>query len=346
MEYLTASNIALVIISGLGVIHGLLLAAFLFYHRRGNSLSNQLLGFLLIILSFRVGKSVLLEFTPDLNVKIIFIGLGSMLLIGPFFYLFSKSLLSRSFTIRKTHLLHFLPAVLGICFGLWIEESHIKSYPIWIFLLAYGIYYGHFIIYVIYSYRGAQKASTIQSANFQLLRLIFFGLMAIWFVYFLNLFDEDIPYIIGPVLYSIVAYSISFLVIKNRFIDKVDHEKYKSTQIPEDLGQEIYSRIQKLMIEDKEFKNPDLTLKFLCEQLKQSPQIVSMVINQKSGKNFNTYINKYRVEEAAKQLRDSKFGHYSISAIAMESGFNSISSFNTAFKKHTSLTPLAFRNQR
>ncbi|MCL6261098.1 helix-turn-helix transcriptional regulator [Aquiflexum sp. TKW24L] len=346
MEDLTASNIALVIISGLGVIHGLFLAAFLFLHNRGNSLSNRLLGFLLIILSFRVGKSVLLEFTPDLNVKIIFIGLGSMLLIGPLFYLFSKSLLSRSFTIRKTHILHFLPALLGLFFGLWIEESHLRSYPIWIFLFAYGIYYGHYIMYVIYSYREAQKASTIQSSNFQLLRLIFIGLLSIWFVYFLNLFDEDIPYIIGPILYSIVAYSLSYVVIKNRFIDKVDHEKYKSTQITENLGDEIYSRIQHLMIVDKKFKNPDLTLKSLSEQLKQSPQIVSMVINQKSGKNFNTYINQYRIEEASKQLRDSKFEHYTISAIAMESGFNSISSFNSAFKKHTSLTPLAFRNMR
>lgn len=346
MEELTASNIVLIIISGLGVIHGLLLAAFLFFHKRGNSLSNQLLGFLLIILSFRVGKSVLLEFTPDLGVKIIFIGLGSMLLIGPIFYLFSKSLISRSFTISKSYILHFLPAFLGLCFGLWIEESYLKSYPIWIFLLAYGIYYGHYIIYIIYSYRLAFKYSTSSSANFQLLRLSFFGLLAIWFVYFLNLFDEDIPYIIGPVLYSIVAYSISFVVIKNRFIDKVDHEKYKSTQIPEDLGEEIYSRIQKLMIVGKEFKNPDLTLKSLSEQLKQSPQIVSMVINQKSGKNFNSYINQYRIEEASKQLRDSKFEHYTISAIAMESGFNSISSFNTAFKKQTNLTPLAFRNLR
>lgn len=221
-----------------------------------------------------------------------------------------------------------------------------KSLPFWIFLSAYCIYYGHLIIYVTYSYRLAFKASTLQSANFQLIRLIFVGLLVIWVVYFLNLFDEDIPYIIGPVLYSIVAYSISFVVIKNRFIDKVDHEKYKSTQIPEDLGEEIYSKIQKLMIDDKEFKNPELTLKLLSVQLKQSPQIVSMVINQKSGRNFNTYINHFRIEEASKQLRDSKFEHYSISAIAMESGFNSISSFNTAFKKQTNLTPLAFRNLR
>jgi AraC-like DNA-binding protein len=210
----------------------------------------------------------------------------------------------------------------------------------------YAFYYGHYISYIVFSYRAAVKAPAVNSTNYQLLRLIFFGLLAIWFVYSLNLFDEDIPYIIGPILYSIVAYSISFLVIKNRFIDKVEYEKYKSTQIPENLGEEIYLRIQKLMVEEKGFKNPDLTLKFLGEHFHQSPQIISMVINRKSGKNFNSFINYYRIEESIKQLRDSKFEHYTISAIAMESGFNSLSSFNTAFKKQTGSTPLAFRNMR
>ncbi|MDR7131621.1 AraC-like DNA-binding protein [Algoriphagus sp. 4150] len=346
MEDLTAGHIGLVIISGLGVIHGLLLAAFLFLYRRGSSLSNHLLGFLLIVLSFRVGKSVLLEFAQELHIKVIFIGLGTMMLIGPLFYLLSKSLTLRSFTLNRNHFLHFIPALIAISFGFWIEKSHTKSFPIWFFLLAYGLYYGHYISYIIYSYRTATISSTPQATNFQLLRLIFFGLVAIWCVYLLNLFDDTMPYIVGPVLYSVVAYSISFVVIKNRFIDKVDHEKYKSTQIPENLAEEIYLKIQRLMVEEKAYKNPELNLKFLGDQFHQSPQIISMVINQKSGKNFNAFINQYRIEESTKLLRDSKFEHYTISSIALESGFNSISSFNAAFKKQTGLTPLAFRNMR
>lgn len=345
MEDLSITGVALVIVSGLGVVHGLLLAIFLFLHRRGSSLSNHLLGYLLIVLSFRVGKSVLLEFAEDLNVKLIFIGLGSMLLIGPLFYLFSKSLSIRSFSLRKVHLFHFIPAILGIGFGFWIEESHLRSYPIWVFIVAYATYYLHYLVYLMIGYRAAIKAEVMQQSNFRLLKLIFFGLLAIWVVYILNLFDENIPYIIGPVLYSVVAYSISFVIIKNRFIDKVDHEKYKSTQIPEALSEEIYSRIQQLMEDEKAFKNPDLSLKLLSGQFRQSPQIISMVVNQKSGKNFNSFINHYRIEEATQQLRDPKFEHYTISAIAMESGFNSISSFNTAFRKQTGLTPLAFRNK-
>jgi AraC-like DNA-binding protein len=345
MEDLSITGIALVIVSGLGVIHGLLLAAFLFLHQRGSSLSNHLLGFLLIVLSFRVGKSVLLEFAEGLSVKLIFIGLGSMLLIGPLFYLFSKSLSIRTFSLQKKHLLHFLPAIVGVGFGVWIEESHLRSYPIWVFIVAYATYYLHYLGYLIIGYRSAIKADASQPSNARLIKLIFFGLLAIWIVYILNLFDEDIPYIIGPVLYSVVAYSISFVIIKNGYIDKVNHEKYKSTQIPETLSEEIYSRIQQLMEDEKAFKNPDLSLKLLSGQFRQSAQVISMVVNQKSGKNFNSFINHYRIEAATQQMLDPKFEHYTISAIALESGFNSISSFNTAFKKQTGLTPLAFRNR-
>jgi len=69
-----AYDIILVIVSGLGVIHGLFLAIFLWAYPKGNLLANKLLSALLITLSFRVGKSVFLEFTQDLDVKIVFVG--------------------------------------------------------------------------------------------------------------------------------------------------------------------------------------------------------------------------------------------------------------------------------
>ncbi len=57
---MSATDILLIIVSGLGVIHGLYLAIFLWLYPKGNSLSNKLLTALLLVLSFRVGKSVFL----------------------------------------------------------------------------------------------------------------------------------------------------------------------------------------------------------------------------------------------------------------------------------------------
>jgi hypothetical protein len=68
---MSAYDIILVAVSGLGVIHGLFLALFLWVYQKGNFLSNKLLSALLIVLSFRVGKSVFLEFTDRMDIKII-----------------------------------------------------------------------------------------------------------------------------------------------------------------------------------------------------------------------------------------------------------------------------------
>lgn len=98
-----------------------------------------------------------------------------------------------------------------------------------------------------------------------------------------------------------------------------------------------------LVINNKQFKNTDLTLTSLSKQLNISPQTLSLVVNKKSQTNFNRFINHHRIEESIKLFRDGQYNNYTIAAIAFEVGFNSISSFNTAFKKQMGQTPLKFR---
>jgi hypothetical protein len=113
-----AYDIILVVISGLGVIHGLFLALFLWGYQKGNPLSNKLLSALLLVLSFRVGKSVFLEFTDRLDIKIVFAGLSTIMAIGPLYYLFARSCTGKSFRLTWRHVLHFIPAMIGFIIGL------------------------------------------------------------------------------------------------------------------------------------------------------------------------------------------------------------------------------------
>ena len=99
------------------------------------------------------------------------------------------------------------------------------------------------------------------------------------------------------------------------------------------------------MITEHQYRNPDITLKSLSEALNVSTQVLSMVINQRSEMNFNRFINHYRVEESILLFNDSKYENHTVAAIAFEVGFNSISSFNTAFKNHVKKTPLAYRQE-
>ncbi|MEO9488785.1 MAG: helix-turn-helix domain-containing protein [Ekhidna sp.] len=344
---MTVSQIFLVVVSGLGVIHGLFLAIFLGTSNKGNSLANRLLSVLLIVLSFRIGKSVFLEFLDNLDAKFIFIGLGTMMAIGPLFYLYANASADKSFRWTNKQLFHFVPAFCAVLFGFWIDENDLKTLSKLIFLFLFLSYYGHYLWYLIKTkrYISNQRKAGLNDSTFKLLTLLFYGLLIIWVAYVLNLFDESIPYVVGPVLYSIVAYVISFIVISKGYLQDIDQEKYKTTRISEEQMEHLFSKTVELIVNQKQFRDPELTLKSLSATLGVSTQVLSMVINQKSEKNFNAFVNHYRVEEAIRLLNDAKHKNLTISAIAFEAGFNSISSFNSAFKKQTTLTPQAYRQQ-
>ena len=57
------------------------------------------------------------------------------------------------------------------------------------------------------------------------------------------------------------------------------------------------------------------------------------------------FVNEFRIKEAKSILKDPSKKEFTVLEILYEVGFNSKSSFNTAFKKHTGLTPTQFRKK-
>jgi AraC-like DNA-binding protein len=99
------------------------------------------------------------------------------------------------------------------------------------------------------------------------------------------------------------------------------------------------ARLLALMDEDQPWREPELTLAELAQRLRTNPGLLSKVINQGCGQNFNDFVNAYRVAEARRKLADPRFAHYSLVGVALESGFNSKSTFNRVFKKLTGQAP-------
>lgn len=339
---MSAYNIFLILISGLGVLHGLSIAVFLQIQEKYKTTSNKFLSLLLLVLSFRVGKSVFLEFSESLELWFIFIGLATIMTIGPLFYFYAKSLLDPKLKFKTRYYLHFIPALLGIAFSIWINSRSISSVPKAILLVAFLSYYLHFSLYLIVCFRFIRKNRNkgLDANSYSLLTLLLYSLSAVWLVYVLNLFDEFIPYILGPILYTVLAYAISLIVIKRGYLKTV---KYTTTHVSEELEDEIWSKVLQLVVEEKQFKNGDLSLKSLSKQLHITPQNLSLVINKRNQTNFNSFINSYRVEESIRLFKDDKYKDYTIASVSYEAGFNSVSSFNTAFKSQTNTTPLTYR---
>jgi len=104
-------------------------------------------------------------------------------------------------------------------------------------------------------------------------------------------------------------------------------------------------QLNELMLYQKPYLESDLNLIKLSDSLNSTPHQLSYVINTGFNQNFFEFINKYRVEKAKKMLLSSGKENLSILGIAFESGFNSKTSFNTTFKKLTSLTPSEFKKR-
>ena len=102
--------------------------------------------------------------------------------------------------------------------------------------------------------------------------------------------------------------------------------------LPPELGS-WRDKLLALMADEQPWLEPELTLTELAHRLRTHPALLSKVINAGCGQNFNDFVNTYRVQEARRKLADPRFGHYSLVGVALESGFNSKSTFNRVFKK-------------
>ena len=90
------------------------------------------------------------------------------------------------------------------------------------------------------------------------------------------------------------------------------------------------------------FERSDLTLNEVAKKLNTNAVILSKVVNQQFGLNFNDYINQYRVNAVINRIALPQFKNQTLLAIAYESGFNSKATFNRAFKKFTGKNPKDF----
>jgi AraC-like DNA-binding protein len=103
--------------------------------------------------------------------------------------------------------------------------------------------------------------------------------------------------------------------------------------------------LKEYMIKEKPFLNPSITIQDISAAIEIPVRDLSLLINHKLEQHFYDFINTYRVENAMDFLKDVTKSKVTILEILYDVGFNSKSSFNTAFKKHTGNTPTAYRKR-
>ncbi|MHC9510587.1 helix-turn-helix domain-containing protein [Kangiella sp. M94] len=120
------------------------------------------------------------------------------------------------------------------------------------------------------------------------------------------------------------------------------NDKYERSKLDEAEANKIEQRLKLSMQEERLYQEPDLTLRQLSDHLGFSAHKISQILNSRMGKGFYDYINALRIQRACELINQT---NKTILDIAYEVGFNSRSTFNSAFKKHTEQTPSQFKKQ-
>jgi AraC-like DNA-binding protein len=104
-------------------------------------------------------------------------------------------------------------------------------------------------------------------------------------------------------------------------------------------AKDYHRQLLTLMEEKKPYLNGEVTAGELSGLLGISVNHLSQVLNKEQKQNFFDFINSYRIKDVLLKMQDPDNAHLTLLAIALNSGFNSKTSFNTVFKKATNQTP-------
>jgi len=305
-------------------------------------MSNLFLAMLLFLMGIRVGKSVLLQFNPNLEFLFIFLGLSTLLLIGPLLYWYVFSLTDSAFNFQRRNYLQIIPFLFVLSISPFISEAwFIANGRHWAFILLIGIY-SHLALYItvslvkVGSYGKSLLKNNTESRQriFTWLRYVLIGISFIWISYVLNIFENRVPYILGPLIYSSLIYTLTFIGCKLRVL-KLEAKPMDSNSTEWHIYREILAVLEK----DALYISSDVSLQKLAAITGFNTHLISATINSCAQMNFNNLINSYRVEKAKEILETKEASKYTISSVAYDTGFNSLSSFNAAFKKFAKTTP-------
>ncbi len=108
------------------------------------------------------------------------------------------------------------------------------------------------------------------------------------------------------------------------------------------ISDEDIKLVKSLMEDQKVYLNPELNLSDLAEQANMSRAQLSEIINSGFNKNFNDFVNMYRVDAFKAMIKANKHKQLSLLGIAQDCGFNSKATFNRVFKKLTNHSPTEY----
>lgn len=364
----------------IGLFQGLILSALLFLKAWKKKNSAWLMGFFVFFTSAFIAGPLINQWIGEPWGS--FLVDPFLLLIGPSFFGYVRSLSCPEKKYQlKYHLIPlflYLPFLLNFALTVFVAQPNPQSlqgiYSSGI-AVGMGIFkFGHLLTYVGLSF-GALKShrrqieqvfANLQGKDLQWVKYFLFAFL------FLSLISLGIYLIaiqhpewqnqitlLNLILISVFLISITFYTFQQETIfdlglsqageqrdltvlwEKTD-PKYEKSGLKEPEVEEISQKID-YWIENKKYLDPEVNLASLAEAIQVPSYKVSEVLGKYRKISFYDLINSHRILDIQKALLDPNYAHLSILGIAFEFGFNAKSTFNTAFKKFTGLSPSEYK---
>ena len=353
----------------LAIINALFFAGYIWFKHNRNIYSSVLLSLFLIITAYRIAQMLLHDLQDDFNIginlKTFFFYIPTFPLIGPLLYTYIKSISVKDFKFRIGQLIHLVPFLFFLVFDLLNRHNFPlspdnRTFYI-IICIVISVILIHFLIYLIISFKFTQKliitGNTEQfpkeNLNPYWIRNIVLIISFLWIIYALYCIQTYFRFYfptrtIEALYYSLLSYWILYNELKDQKISLINNfiVRYKTSGLTKEDALKYKNLILDYVSKNEIYKDHNITLGNLAKSLSIKPHILSQVINEQLSYNFNDFINSYRIEEAKKLLRDPEMKNITVAGIAYDSGFNTLSAFNTAFKKFTGLTPSQYRSKQ
>lgn len=359
-------------IMGITAGAALLLGFQLFFHR-ANKTANRWLGIFLATLGvamleiFLVSQNFHVSHSKWFEIMSL-----SRFLTAPALYLSIRSYTSLNKGFRPSHLLHFIPFAVFTVFRLpfFITGKNFEftdgTAVIVFFILRMAlpvqslIYWGLSLRKLTaHAAHINEFSSSVEKTDLSWLKNFLWTLGILLFTWF-NLIFFGISAIeeFTAVIYLFCIFFLSYFAFRQKevydygpkelaelsgIIEEASTPlKTRQKRLSDTRMQELDSKLQIAIADEKMFLENELTLPVLASTIGCTANELSYLINELYQENFYSFINRHRVEEAKSLLLSEQFTTLNVIGIAYQSGFNSKTTFNTMFKKQTGLSPTAF----
>ncbi|MEM9076015.1 MAG: helix-turn-helix domain-containing protein [Bacteroidota bacterium] len=316
--------------------------------------------------------------TTKINYALFSVGI----VLAPLIYLYIKSITTSQFKLRSLDFFHFLPFLLFALYRvaiyiydfmqpgfhevqngvlkLSLDEPYVQPLMA-TFGFAQMLLYLAFTLQLFYNYR--RKINAFFSNTYKLeLNWIRNFLYVYTFLFAYDVVETIISSFFMELWYTqkwwlvfISGIAITYVGIKGYFTDTTKLKKLSFSftpnkiSVPEfqngqkkKISKDAVEQIKLLMESEKPYLDPELNLIDLAKRANMSRSQLSETINLGFKKNFNDFVNMYRIEAFKKMIEAEKHQQLSLLGIAYECGFNSKATFNRVFKKLTQTSPTEF----